>query len=120
MGRLNRYDATYVPARGDVVQINLEPQMGTELRKRRPALVLSSWDFNLQQNTAVICPVTRTVRGTAFEVAIPDGLAVDGVIRADQVKCLDWRERETRFLCYLPEETVSEVSDRVEAIVWGE
>ena len=114
------YDAAYVPARGDVVQINLEPQVGTEIRKRRPALVLSSWDFNIQQKAAVICPITRTVRGTDFEVPVPEGLAVEGVIRADQVKCLDWRERNARFLTYLPEGTVTAVSNRIEAIIWGE
>lgn len=120
MGRLNRYDAAYVPIRGDVVEINLDPQQGVEIRKRRPALVLSSLDFNLRYNVAVVCPITRTTRGMAVEISVPEELVVDGVIRADQVKSLDWRERNARFLCYLPEETVDEVSDIVEAILRGE
>ena len=116
----NRYEAAYVPIRGDVVEINLDPQKGAEIRKRRPALVLSSVDFNLRSNVAVICPITRNVRGLAVEVPIPDGLVVDGVIRADQVRSVDWRERNARFLAYLPEATVTAVSNRVEAIIWGE
>ena len=114
------YSSTYIPVRGDVVEINLDPQKGSEMRKRRPAVVVSSWNFNLSQGIAVVCPITRTVRGTAFEVPIPDGLPVDGVIRVDQVKSLDWHAREVKYLCYLPNETVEAISDKIEAIIWGE
>ena len=114
------YNSGYIPVRGDVVEINLDPQKGSEIRKRRPAVVVSSWNFNLKQNIAVVCPITRTVRGIAFEVPIPDGLPVDGVIRVDQVKSLDWRAREVKYLCYLPDEIVEAVSDKIEAIIWGE
>ncbi len=114
------YNSDYIPVRGDVVEINLDPQKGREIKKRRPAVVVSSWNFNLRQNIAIVCPITRTVRGIAFEVPIPDGLPVDGVIRVDQVKSLDWRAREVRYLCYLPDETMDAVSDKIEAIIWGE
>ena len=114
------YSSDYIPVRGDVVEINLDPQEGSEIRKRRPAVVVSSWNFNLSQNVAVVCPITRTVRGIAVEIPIPDGLPVDGVIRVDQVKSLDWRAREVKYLCYLPDETMDAVSDKLEAIIWGE
>ncbi len=114
------YDSSYIPVRGDVVEINLDPQRGSEIRKRRPAVVVSSWNFNIRQNVAVICPITRTVRGSAFEVPVPEGLVVDGVIRVDQVKSLDWRAREVKYLCYLPDDTLDEVSDKIEAVIWGE
>ena len=114
------YNSDYIPVRGDVVEINLDPQKGSEITKRRPAVVVSSWNFNLRQGIAVVCPITRTVRDIAFEIPVPDGLPVDGVIRVDQVKSLDWRAREVKYLCYLPDETVEEVSDKIEAIIWGE
>ena len=114
------YSSDYIPVRGDVVEINLDPQEGSEIRKRRPAVVVSSWNFNLSQNVAVVCPITRTIRGIAFETPIPDDLPVNGVIRVDQVKSLDWRAREVKYLCYLPDETMDVVSDKLEAIIWGE
>ena len=114
------YSGDYIPVRGDVVEINLDPQKGSEIRKRRPAVVVSSWNFNLRQNIAVVCPITRTVRGIGFEVPIPDGLPVNGVIRVDQVKSLDWHAREAKYLCYLPDEIIDAVSDKIEAIIWGE
>ena len=118
------YNPDYVPVRGDVVWINLEPQTGNEIPKRRPALVLSAFTFNYYQKVAIVCPITRTIRASRFDVAVPEGLAVHGFIRVDQVKSLDWRARkavfEKRMPDGMPDDIVDEVSDIVEAIIWAE
>jgi len=44
---------------------------------------------------ALLCPITSQIKGYPFEVPIPDGLPVSGVILSDQVKSLDWRARNT-------------------------
>ena len=67
-----------------------------------------------------MCPITRTNRGGGFEVEIPTNLEVEGVIRTDQVKNLDWRERRAVFLCEMPNDTVDAVSQIVETIIWGD
>ena len=110
----------YIPVRGDVVDINCSPQAGKEIWDWRPALIISSWDFNRKKNLAVLCPITKTKRGGPFEVEIPGGLAVHGVVRADQVRSLDWRERKAVFWCKMPDDTVTAVSQIVETIIWGE
>ena len=115
-----QYDPDYVPLRGDVVWIDLDPQTGNEIQKRRPALVLSSSDFNYWQKLAVVCPITSKVRTSRFDVAVPAGLNVYGFIRVDQIKCLDWRTRKAVFGGEMPDDIVDKVSDIVEAIVWGE
>jgi mRNA interferase MazF len=99
----------YVPERGDVVWITLSPQAGHEQAGRRPAVVLSPAAYNGKVSLAVLCPVTTQVKGYPFEVRIPEGLAVSGVVLADQVKSLDWRAREAQFACRLPAETMQEV-----------
>ncbi|MDE0634859.1 MAG: type II toxin-antitoxin system PemK/MazF family toxin [Candidatus Poribacteria bacterium] len=116
---LSRYDQNYIPVRGDVVNINFNPQIGREIWDWRPALVLSSWDFNRTKNVAIICPITRTTRGSRFEIEIPEGLEVHGFIRTDQVKSLDWQARKAIFLCVMPNETVVAVVNTVQAIIWG-
>ena len=100
--------------------IDLDPQTGNEIQKRRPALVLSSSDFNYWQKLAVVCPITSKVRTSRFDVAVPAGLNVYGFIRVDQIKCLDWRTRKAVFGGEMPDDIVDKVSDIVEAIVWGE
>jgi mRNA interferase MazF len=100
---------SYVPKRGDVVWVSLDPQAGHEQAGRRPALVLSPVAYNGRVGLAILCPITSQVKGYPFEVLIPDGLAARGAILADQVKSLDWRARDAELMCSLPAETVAEV-----------
>jgi mRNA interferase MazF len=103
----------YIPARGDVVWITLAPQAGHEQAGRRPALVLSPSSYNGKVGLAIFCPVTSQVKGYPFEVTIPSGTKVGGVILADQVKSLDWRVRKAELICKLPRETTAEVIDKL-------
>ena len=104
----------YIPVPGDVVWIDFNPQIGHEQAGRRPAVVLSPWEYNISsRNLAVFCPITTKSSNNPFEVVIPEGLDVKGVILADQIKSLDWRQRNVEFLCALPDETVNEVLDLI-------
>lgn len=114
-----QYDPNYIPQRGDVVQINFNPQKGVEIKKRRPALVLSPFAFNHTQEVVVVCPITHSNRDSEFQIEVPEGASVNGFIRADQFTTLNWKARRTVYRGHLPDETVDTVCDIVEAIVWG-
>ena len=103
----------YIPVRGDVVWINLNPQTGHERKGRRPALVLSPEEYNKKVGLAIFCPITNQVKGYPFEVLIPEGLKTSGVILADQVKSLDWKTRNTELICRIPEEVTKIVLERI-------
>jgi mRNA interferase MazF len=103
----------YIPQRGDAVWITLNPQAGHEQAGRRPASVLSPAAYNGKVGLAILCPITNQIKGYPFEVSIPAGLTVSGVILADQVKSLDWRARNAELICTLPEETVTEVLQKL-------
>jgi mRNA interferase MazF len=107
----------YTPERGDVVWITFNPQAGHEQAGRRPALVLSPKAYNGKVGLALFCPVTSQVKGYPFEVAIPDGLPVSGVILSDQVKSLDWKARNVEKACSLPEESIKNVLQRVKTLI---
>ena len=96
-----RGSAAYVPARGDIVWVTLNPQAGHEQAGRRPALVLSPRAYNGKVGLAIMCPVTSRVKRYPFEVAIPSGLPVAGAVLSDQVKSLDWRARKAELICPL-------------------
>jgi mRNA interferase MazF len=100
---------SYVPQRGDVIWITLNPQAGHEQAGRRPAVVLSPGAYNGKVGLAILCPVTSQVKGYPFEVRIPESLPVRGVILADQVKSLDWRARQAERICTLPTEVMAKV-----------
>lgn len=105
--------ADYCPERGDVVWITLNPQAGHEQSGRRPAVVLSPGAYNEKVGLAILCPITRQVKGYPFEVLVPDSCGVAGAILADQVKSLDWRAREAEFVCALPADVVAEVLHKI-------
>lgn len=107
----------YVPERGDVVWIAFNPQAGHEQAGHRPAVVLSPKAYNGKVGLAILCPITTQVKGYPFEVSIPDGLPVSGVILSDQVKSLGWKARNAEKACSLPEETMKRVSQRVKALI---
>ncbi len=107
----------YIPERGDVVWLNFDPQTGHEQAGRRPALVLSPAAYNGKVGLALLCPITSQIKGYSFEVQIPAGLSVSGVILADQVKSLDWRVRKAERLEVLPSKTIAVVVQKLKTLL---
>ena len=93
--------------------IDFNPRIGREQAGRRPALVLSPAAYNARVGLSVLCPITGQIKGYPFEVPIPEGLGVNGVILADQLKSLDWRRRNATIIARLPGETVAEVLRKI-------
>ena len=107
----------YIPDRGDIIWITLNPQSGHEQSGRRPVLVLSGASYNKKVELAILCPVTSHVKGYPFEVLIPDGLEITGAILADQVKSLDWKVRGATFISKIPEPSLNEVIGKLKALI---
>ena len=107
----------YVPRRGDVIWITLNPQAGNEQAGRRPALVLSPATYNGKVGLAILCPLTNQIKGYPFEVLVPPGLSITGAILADQAKNLDWRARRAEIICSLPRSTVVEVLQKLATLL---
>jgi len=101
--------AAYCPRRGDVVWISFSPQAGHEQAGYRPALVLSPETYNRKVGLALLCPITQQAKGYPFEVQVPPGLKVAGVVLSDHIKSLDWNARGAAFVCALPAPVVREV-----------
>jgi mRNA interferase MazF len=109
--------ARYVPRRGDVVRLDFNPQKGHEQAGRRPAIVLSPTEYNRAVGLAVVCPITNATKGYPWEVAIGDHPLVSGVVLADQVKSLDWRQRRAEFVCTPEERLLDEVVEKAIALL---
>ena len=107
----------YTPDRGDVVWINMNPQAGHEQAGVRPAIVLSPIAYNKKVGLALFCPITNQVKGYPFEVAIPEGLDVRGVILSDQVKSLDWRVRRVEFIGKIREPIIADVLRKLNTLL---
>jgi mRNA interferase MazF len=107
----------YVPERGDVVWLRFDPQAGSEQAGKRPALVVSPSAYNGRVGLALLCPITSRRKGYPFEVELPAGLKVYGVILADQVKSLDWRARRAERLGSVPPDVVADTAAKIQALI---
>lgn len=110
-------NARYVPDRGDLIWISLDPQLGHEQAGRRPALVLSPSRYNASVGLAVVCPITNQAKGYPFEVPLPDESVVTGVVLSDQVKSLDWRKRQANYAAECPPEILVAVIEKLEMLL---
>lgn len=83
-------------ARGEVYWVNLDPTIGTEIKKTRPALVVSPDDMNLALPRVLIAPLTSKGQSLGCR---PE-LTFEGKparILLDQLRCVDKRRLGTRM-----------------------
>ena len=110
--------AEYVPRKGELITLTIDPQAGHEQRGRRPALVISNDLFNKHTGLCLACPITSTLRDYPFHVAIPAGEAATGVVMVEQVKSVDFRSRKARRLGRAPAELMAEVLSILDACIY--
>jgi len=85
----------YVPERRDVVWLDFEPTRGREIGKYRPALVLSSREYNRRTGLLICCPISTSIRRGTTEVPIGN-LGQPSVVAANLVQTLAWPERKAK------------------------
>jgi mRNA interferase MazF len=61
--------------------------------------------------------VTRQAKGYPFEVDLPDGLPVSGVVLSDHVKSADWQARDVEFVARVPPELLDEVRAKLKPLL---
>ncbi len=107
----------YVPDAGDLVWLTFDPHAGHEQRGRRPALILSPRVYNAKARLAIACPIASQVKGYPFEVPLPTGGKISGVVLADHVKNLDWQARQVVFETNAPADVVTDVRERLRVLL---
>ena len=107
----------YIPQRGDLLWLTFDPQAGREQSGRRPALVLSPFEYNRRASLALLCPITTQAKGYPFEVALPSGLPVSGVVLADHLKSADWAARRAQFAAKAPAMVLADVTAKLRPLL---
>jgi mRNA interferase MazF len=79
--------------RGEIWLINFDPTVGAEIRKPRPAVIISNDQNNRHSLTVTVLPVTDKGEGVfPFEVFLPketEGLKKDSKIKCQQIRTID-------------------------------
>lgn len=86
MANISKY-----PYQGDIITINFDPSAGREIKKRRPALVISTNNYNLVTGLVAVCPITSTVK--PHFIALNESHQIKGYVNPLQVKTLDYNVR---------------------------
>jgi mRNA interferase MazF len=113
MSTAERTMESYVPKRGDIIWLQFSPQSGHEEAGRRPAIVLSPHAYNALTSLALVCPITSQKKRYPFEVELPSGLAISGVVLSDHVKSIDWKTRGATFVCTAPDTLIMRVLEKI-------
>jgi mRNA interferase MazF len=80
-------------------------------------VIISPREYNQRVGLCLCCPVTSQVKGYPFEVELPRGLEITGVVLCDQVKSLDWKARDATLISALPGRLVKEIQAKILALV---
>ena len=110
--------ADYVPRKGELIALTLDPQSGHEQRGRRPALVVSNDLFNKHTGLCIACPITSPRRDYPFHVAIPAGEGVTGFVMVEQVKSIDFRSRKAKRVGKASQGMLEEVLSILDACIY--
>ena len=107
--------------RGDVYWVNLDPVIGSEVGKRRPAIVLQNELANQSSPTVTVIPLSTSVRRVyPFQVRIPageGGLPQDGKALCEQIRTLA-RERLDERIGTLPTQRLGEIRAALDRHLW--
>jgi mRNA interferase ChpB len=106
--------------RGDVVSVPLDPSIGHEQRGTRPALVLTTKDFNALGDV-LVAPITQGgnyARYAGFAVPLTGtGCKTQGVALVNKIRMMDLAARKARKIEKAPEVVVEDALQRLAALL---
>ena len=95
--------------RGDVYWVNFDPAVGSEIQKRRPAIIVSNELSNIYMQRVQVLPITSNINKvypceTLVIIANNQGKAL-----ADQITTVD-KSRLGNFICALSKVEIEHVN----------
>lgn len=92
-----------------VVLVNLDPTLGSEVKKTRPCLVISPDEMNKHLNTIIIAPITSSSKPYPTRIEIK-GENTKGWVMIDQIRTID-KQRITRVFNSVSENEIMEIKN---------
>lgn len=74
--------------RGEIWLVNLDPTVGSEVKKSRPCVVVSPAELNDHLKTVMVAPMTSKGFGAPFRIPVTHA-GTKGLILLDQIRTVD-------------------------------
>ena len=92
-----------------IVLVNLDPTVGSEIKKTRPCVILSPNEMNKYLKTVVIAPMTRSLK--KYPTRVPVNVnEKKGMIAIDQIRTID-KQRIIKIFDFLPKSGVTKCKE---------
>lgn len=101
----------------DLFLVNLDPTIGSEIRKTRPCVVLSPNELNSNLNTVIIAPITSTSKPYPTRLKTKN-VKPYGWIVLDQIRTIDKKRIVKKIGQLTPDEIRACKSILEELLVW--
>lgn len=106
----------YIPERGDIVWMVLDPRTGHKQSGRRPVIVLSHKQLAEHTNLAVVSPITSKIIGLPYKVVLSKTKTL-GAILPIHVRSVDFRKRKAVFIEKAPDQILSRAIRNVQNLI---
>jgi mRNA interferase MazF len=91
----------------EIVVVNLDPTIGSEIKKKRPCLIVSPNEMNKHLATVVVCPITSQSKNYPTRVSFELEGQTNWIV-IDQIRTID-KSRVTKTIGHLDDETIEQV-----------
>lgn len=82
--------------RGEIWLVNLDPTVGSEIKKTRPCVVVSPAEMHDHLRTVLVAPMTTAGREAPFRIGVTHS-GRKGLILLDQIRAVDKTRMATRL-----------------------
>ncbi len=93
----------------EIVVVNLDPTIGSEIKKKRPCVIVSPNEMNKYLATIVVCPITSQSKNYPTRVSFDLEGQVNWIV-IDQIRTID-KSRITKTIGHLSDETIEQVKN---------
>jgi mRNA interferase MazF len=93
----------------DIVLVNLDPTLGSEMKKTRPCVIISPNEMNKYLQTIVVAPITSSSKPYPTRVEI-NLKKTKGWVVLDQIRSID-RQRITKIIEPIPFKEIALIKD---------
>jgi mRNA interferase MazF len=109
------------PRRGEIYWIDLEPTVGSEIKKVRPCVIISPDAANQSGPLVIVAPITKAEGKKIYfhEIQLPPGPAVlpyDSKIKVFQLRCLNKKRLRGEKIRVLPEELLEKLNEKIKIV----